>query len=464
MTVKPSPSMSKTAVPSRVYVTPTDESTQVIITPTPTPPHVTKKPVVPIKPLYPSKEPPRTALPGPTQKPNQKPQLMNHIDRVYAYEGEMLVYRVPEDTFYDEEDGSTRNLKLMLLSIDGGILHKMSWIQFDSSSQTIYGLPMAEQAGKHEYVMTAIDSFGDIARDAFEVVVVASVNKPNHEFSITLSNDYEEFENDVHKKLDLIDRIAKLYGDDSADTISISYFKKGSTIFGWSNNTLPQEPCPETKIGELTKLIRDTSNGIEGEPSQALKDALAPEYEVVNIGFKPLGSCTDGYSEGTTADPSGPDAAESAKSTSEDDIWLITIVPAVIFAVVVLIGGLIAFCLYRRCRKGKLSDEDKHTFISKGIPIIFANELDENDKPPSSKTPLIMKDEKPPLPPEYPGKSSPTTQPLLSHAPSSKGDDIDEEEDPPYEPPPPFSSSPDSRQSTPRYTPAYRSPPPYVPP
>lgn len=87
-------------------------------------------------------------------------------------------------------------------------------------------------------------------------------------------------------------------------------------------------------------------------------------------------------------------------------------------------------------------------FIS-GIPVIFQEELEE--KPESgTKTPVILKDEKPPLaPPEY------------SKSGSLKLTDDSE----PYQPPPPVTRTQDNgRQARPKPTPTYRKPPPYVPP
>lgn len=86
--------------------------------------------------------------------------------------------------------------------------------------------------------------------------------------------------------------------------------------------------------------------------------------------------------------------------------------------------------------------------------MIFQDELEEKPDP-SNKSPLILKDEKPPLhpPPEYKGLDSP------QHA--------DSDDNGPYQPPPPFTSSRSSesnRNNRPKPTPTYRKPPPYVPP
>lgn len=102
---------------------------------------------------------------------------------------------------------------------------------------------------------------------------------------------------------------------------------------------------------------------------------------------------------------------------------------------------------------------------SKGIPVIFQDELEERLEVSSgTKSPIIMKEEKPPLPPpDYNRDKAETYRPIRSE--SFKSDtyrsqpnattallsDIDDTS--PYHPPPPI-----------RPTPTYRQPPPYLPP
>ncbi|XP_002737046.1 dystroglycan 1-like [Saccoglossus kowalevskii] len=403
-----------------------------------------------------TKAPPRIVSPVPTLTPNTAPILLNHIDRVVVYDGETFSYQIPQDTFYDAEDGVTPNLKLIFLTIEGVMMHKASWVQFNVTSQTLYGIPI-NRVGKYEYIMGAMDSGAKIARDAFEIEVVMNPHKPNYEFSVTLSNDITEFENDVFKTMDLVGRIAMLYGDDSNDAITVAYMKKGSTILGWSNNTMIYEPCPIEAIGKLAKLLETDKH----QPTEIFINTLAPEYEVLSVSTSPIGPCVS-PNKGTEA-PEGPGIAESSGLTSDEEIWVITVVPALIVAAVLLLAGLIIFLCYRYSRKGKLSDEDEDTFIHKGVPVIFTDEMDDAEKPPSSASPLIMREEVPPVPPpEYPRQGSPSSNhPLLAH---SFEDNADLDDTFFYQPPSGLSSTPDSRRSTPRNLRAYRPPPPYVPP
>ncbi|XP_078678610.1 dystroglycan 1-like [Branchiostoma floridae x Branchiostoma belcheri] len=386
-------------------------------------------------------------------EPNTPPELINHIDRVTVYQGEVLRFKIPRDTFYDVEDGNTRKLKLVFMNIDGLIMPKNSWIRFNDTSQELYGLPMGEHVGTGEYLMAALDSAGAVARDAFEIQVLPRTKQFNHKFSVRIDYDFDKFKYDVNKQLLLMEKLAKLYGESDTSSITVQEFKAGSVIYSWSNNTLPYYPCPSEEITQLrAKLMKD------GEINPELVEALKPEFIVTRVSVAPAGPCDTGRG---TDSPGGPiiDTASDRK-TSEDDKWLHIVLPAVICAAILLLLGLIIFLLYRRRRKGKLSKEDKHTFVNKGIPIIFADEL-EDTKPTTSSTPVIMKDEKPPLPPpEYPKVPLPDMPPGVDppHTPD------DEFSTPPYQPPPPFSTPQGSRGTRPVIAPPYRSPPPYVPP
>ena len=64
----------------------------------------------------------------------------------------------------------------------------------------------------------------------------------------------------------------------------------------------------------------------------------------------------------------------------------------IIITIMLLLAAVIACVLYRRRRTGKLGLEERRGFVSKGIPIIFAEELEER---PSgrhpAKAPVILK-------------------------------------------------------------------------
>lgn len=99
-----------------------------------------------------------------TSKPkkNGYPMVRNHIDHINVTVGQLLVFKVPRDTFWDPEDGSGRNMKMSLFTSDRKSLGADYWLQFDSKNQEFYGIPLEEdlnQAGK-EYQLEVTDKDG----------------------------------------------------------------------------------------------------------------------------------------------------------------------------------------------------------------------------------------------------------------------------------------------------------------
>ncbi|NXY77476.1 DAG1 protein, partial [Glareola pratincola] len=442
-------------------------------TPRPTkPPSTTRSPISKLTTASPPGHARTTAsgIPRPWE-PNEPPKLTNHIDRVDAWEGTYFEVKIPSDTFYDKEDTTTDKLQLTLKLKEQQMIEENSWVQFNSTSQLMYGMPDHNHIGKHEYFMYATDKGGLFAVDAFEI----HVHKRPHgdkspvKFKARLEGDHNMVVNDINKKIMLVKKLALAFGDRNSSTITVQDIAKGSIVVEWTNNTLPLEPCPREQIRTLSKKIADDSGG----PSLAFSNVLQPEFKPLNVSVVGSGSCRhiqfipvtkDGrvISEATPTVVAGKDPEKS----SEDDVYLHTVIPAVVVAAILLVAGIIAMICYRKKRKGKLTIEDQATFIKKGVPIIFADELDDSKPPPSSSMPLILQEEKAPLPPpEYPNQSMPETTPLNQDTIGEYTPLRDEDPNaPPYQPPPPFTAPMEGKGSRPKNMTPYRSPPPYVPP
>ena len=404
----------------------------------------------------------------PTEGFNFAPQMKKHIQRIVVHVGDILKYRVPPDAFEDLEDGNTRNLKLVFLDEYGLTIPPNSWIKFDIDRQTLYGLPMRKDMGHKMYQFAAMDTQGKVGRDNFEIVVRQAPHnhKVNHEFAITFKLNYDDFMTIVEKRINMASKVAKLYGDKDASGMKVTRINRGSVIFGWANTTLGSEPCPSHEIQQLWKILGNEDNSL----NQSFVYSMLP-YIVKEASLVPKGACLRDFAPKTANKviPSQKPETIEKQETPEDDVLITTVVPTVVIAAMLLIAACIACFLYRRKRTGKLTIDDQHHFVNKGIPIIFADELDDKPDPPTK--PLIMDDEKPPLPPpEYPRSSSgsePSTPPSdHKEAIETTEDEHDEHElnSPPYQPPPPFAQARDSRHPRPRVQPTYRHPPPYVPP
>ena len=404
-----------------------------------------------------------------TEQPNQPPTLNRPIERIDVTNGIPLVFVIPADTFIDPEDGDTRNLRLTLLTADGSDLLP-KWLTFDKKKQTIFAYT-DKFIDVASYILVGQDKEGIAIQDVFEVHVLDAntiqENPPPVAMGATLNIDFDEFINNPELQLDVLNRIASVFGDPDASALTITGLQRGSVILSFTNNTIPKDSCPIDLIEELMKKLVTA----DGKPTQALIDAFAPNYTISGVEAAPQGTCVE-----TTPVPTvktfPPFQPPNDRDTGSNDAWITNVLPGVIVAFIIILAGIVVFILYRKNRKGKLSDEDQNTFINKGIPIIFAEELDEADKQPSS-TPLIMKNEKPPLPPpEYTAEDG-TRQPLLNDnnkpneepGKSSSVPMVDLGGSPPYEPPPPLTPSPpENRNPHAASTTRYQSPPAYVPP
>ncbi|XP_034442581.1 dystroglycan [Hippoglossus hippoglossus] len=410
-----------------------------------------------------------TTLPGVIVDPsNHKPSLKNPLDQVNALVGTYFEVKIPLDTFFDYEDGTTDKLRLTLRQNHNEVVGEGSWIQFNTTSQLLYGLPDAPHVGKHEYFIYATDKGGLNAIDAFEVRVNRwPVNdKTPVIFTARFDGAPHSVTHDIHKKILLVKKLAYALGDRNSSTVSLLNISKGSIVVEWTNTSLPQHPCPREQLLVMSRTLANS----EGRPSQTFKYAMEPEFRPLDVNVKGRASCRKySFVPPGEIDLPEPPAVTPALGTgrqSTDDVYLHTVIPAVVVAAILLIAGIIAMICYRKKRKGKLTIEDQATFIKKGVPIIFADELDDSKPPPSSSMPLILQEEKPPLPPpEYPNMATPETTPLnqelLGEYTALQDDDPNA---PPYQPPPPFSTPMEGKGSRPKNMTPYRSPPPYVPP
>ncbi|XP_057702820.1 dystroglycan 1-like [Corythoichthys intestinalis] len=468
-TPTPEPPIPTEVAGSTVSVVPTAtrpiyvEATPTLTAPTRKPTKKPKRPKTtpaPSEPKTTVAELPRRATPSPGIFPdpfNEKPVLRNPVDQVNALVGTYFEVKIPSDTFFDKEDGTTDKLRLSLRKNLNEVVGESSWIQFNSTSQLLYGLPDAQHAGKHEYFVQASDKGGLTAVDAIEVRVRRwPANDKNPVlFAARLEGDPRRLANNVHEKILLVRKLAAALGDRNSSAISLRNISAGSILLEWSNGSLPDSPCPREEAAALSRMLGDA----DGRPTPGFRRALAPEFRPLGVTAKGRAACRS-YSfippgETELVPPPAVTPAPGTGRRSADEVYLHTVVPAVAVAAVLLLAGAAAMICYRKKRKGQLSLEDQATFIKKGVPIIFADELDDSKTAPSSGAPLVLLEEKPPLPPpEYPEAGPPEMAALRDEDPNA----------PPYQPPPPFAAPQEGKGSRPKNMTPYRSPPPYVPP
>ncbi|XP_047535892.1 dystroglycan 1 isoform X2 [Vanessa atalanta] len=380
------------------------------------------------------------------------PVTRNQVDHLTATVGHLLVYKVPEDTFFDPEDGGTRNLQLSLRFSDRSEIPANHWLQFDARNQEFYGLPTSNDERSVHYQLIAEDSSKKSAYDSLIVEVAkAPTIRPTVEFQMTMDPS-PNLVDSANNKRKVVEKLAALFGQKETDNIRIQSITDNPTTIIWYNTSLPMDRCPKREIEELRKMIIvDERGAIGGNLREHVDQIFDKDLKVMSIRLIPLGLCADQNTKTTkTLVPIQPGTNLQNKATNaspEYSDYLVTfVIPAIVIVCMIVVAGIIACVLYRRRRTGKMSvgdEEERQAFRSKGIPVIFQDELEERaDAEPADKSPVIMREEKPPLLPPAP--------------------DYRSGEDAPYRPPPPFAAS--RTPPRPKATPTYRKPPPYVPP
>ncbi|XP_021699187.1 uncharacterized protein LOC5577287 isoform X2 [Aedes aegypti] len=380
---------------------------------------------------------------------NFAPTTRNQVDRVNATVGHLLVYKVPADSFYDPEDEN--DLKLKLLTTERNPLDQHHWLQFDSKNQEFFGVPQTQDVGHKEYLLIAEDREGLTATDALVVVVHQPHYKRDYSvlFELTLDTTLEQFST-AQSQRRFIERLAMVFGDSNTNYIQIRKIHPMRHVdqvqVTFFNTTLyrQHQRCPDEEIEALRNMLLYQ----DGTVRTKVRDILGQEFNLVNMSMIPMGTC-QGFD--TPIHVTNEPEKAVPPPIAKDDYLLTVVLPAVIILAMLLIAFIIACILYRRRLTGKMelgTDEERKSFRSKGIPVIFQDELDEKPEI-GNKSPVILKDEKPPLlPPSYSSTNN-----------DGENEDVDE-----YVPPPAVvMGGRESRGKSP-VTPSYRRPPPYVSP
>lgn len=380
--------------------------------------------------------------------PDEAPALKNSIDHIKVSVGRYYQFRVPENTFQDKEDGNTRNLSLSVSLVYGKPLPSDSWLMFDRSSQTLYGIPLkSDTIGPdvlNKIILTAKDSEGQTVKDAISLTYQYE-KELNHIISMRFISSFEEFMTDRENLVQFARSVAGFYGDNNLAYLTFSNVDKGSVIVAWSNTSLLGSMCRKSVIQELYDRLVDVNDTRNDSNSALFRD------------FKPLSYRLEFSGSCLLPLTSSLPPTKSPVTDGDDRLWLEIILPALIaILVVVIIALLLLICCRHRRPSKSMKDSDKPAFLEDRRPIIFPEELELVDPSLRSKTPLV-------LPSDYLHDSRPTVPPHGRPAPPYKQPEIEDlfpEGDNAPPPPPPHTrvQDPEGTQSDP---PPYRLPPPY---
>lgn len=205
------------------------------------------------------------------------------------------------------------------------------------------------------------------------------------EFSMTLDIPYESFAHSALQKRNFIEKLRDLYQDKDTNAISLHSISNGSTVITWHNRTLPTSYCAHEEVSRLRSVLVKSDNDRRSVTDEVL-EIMGLKFPVKQITVIPMGICLGELTDVHSRDNHVPPVDDSTSVGAFHDDYLITFVlPAIIIAIMLILAGIIACVFYRRRRSGKMSvseqDDERQSFRSKGIPVIFQDELDEKPDP-----------------------------------------------------------------------------------
>ena len=217
---------------------------------------------------------------------NTPPIVYSPIDTIIVYTGDVFQFHIPIDAFLDVEDGITPNLHLSLSTLDGSDLPGDIWFGLDVDNQVLYGLPLDDHHGVHTYLLVATDTQGARARMplTFYVKEQPSAAHFTHEFSMTIEEDSQQFEDNLANRLDLAQSVASLFGDEDLSKITVTGIERGTTFY-WTNNSLPLHTCP-SQLDDLRSVLLLPDDTVQPEVLVQMQP-----YTVTDVDFELMGVC-----------------------------------------------------------------------------------------------------------------------------------------------------------------------------
>lgn len=288
----------------------------------------------------------------------------------------MCDLRIPSETFKDAEDGDTFKMKLSVLALDNAEV----WM-INESNKGLIGVPM--RTGEFNYRLEARDKAGQLASAPFQVNVKPAL-PTNHRVQLEMDQPTpQQMATNPSKRNLLVRALARsLKAPVNSFTIQEIGYKNNKTMVAFSNNSIPYKVCDEAAINAMaSKMIIKQKMRTKTE----FVKTMGNQFYVRTATMIRHGNCDETVEISTTA--------PTVESIQEADSQLLLI--CVLLFLLLLIA--VAIIIYCACIKKSGKKKSTSTeYVSKGLPVVFPDEVEEND-PTHAGTPMLAREERPPL-------------------------------------------------------------------
>ena len=331
-------------------------------------------------------------IPVPTPvPPNTPPMVLNPVGTLLASEGQVTHFTIPERTFYDQESGTTSNLRLSLLDSAGNELANSTWIHINNGA--IQALPLREQAAinlvtEYTFILRASDERGASTHDFVTVRVLRQQVDFLNYLIVTFEGIFTIFNQNLTSKIALAQGLSAHVSGSSLDIVSstqniyIRGFRNGSIAVVYRDISIPDTHCAN---------FRDWVNSVYTNSSFTTDfvESLAEEFTPTSA------PVIEGPCNLTDTNPTVAMTPQRIPPNSQSNLFLflVTVIPTVTVACLCLCLGAILFANYHRKRderEGLRSRAMEKTFTRRR-PVVLDEEW---DLPNRRRRPVILESDR----------------------------------------------------------------------
>lgn len=238
---------------------------------------------------------------------NHRPFVNKRISKLSITAGKFWQFSIPEDTFYDKEDGNTRQLRIGFF-MDSEILPADYWIQFDNENQYLYALPTDDNIGRYRFNLVAVDLQGGEATEIIEIYVRQSRQSLSYTHKFILANmtwDNDRYPERIQAVSSILQRMAIQVFEEMPSGglneaaqrqallrhINVLNIQQNLESLQWSitwtNDSLRRHPCPVNEINLLFSRLYDITFPEDEfgfmSPSNELRSAVSPDFTIERV-------------------------------------------------------------------------------------------------------------------------------------------------------------------------------------
>ena len=202
-----------------------------------------------------------------------------------------LLYRIPDNTFNDKQDGNTQKLKLQLFQSNGLVIPSENWLQFNAKSQTIKAVLTQAQSSlsfprEHTFILVATDSSKLSVNTSIKVIVNGTMPSFSHTFTIRAT--YRAASSEL--PLYLFSTKMQMYFGDKVNVNQIVSNVEASNsrlIITWANCSLRYDPCEVIGIRRIRSKLQTATGLLQSE----FVNAMQPEFTQLLVSEASIGPC-----------------------------------------------------------------------------------------------------------------------------------------------------------------------------